>query len=199
VTVSGDRERDLARFEAMLDVFQRYLHSDELYRMTPVGLAGGNQEMVTLSIGIMLDLAESVDGGTQGEPGGGAAPVRAALARFERLRAANSDEYADKLRRELRSNTDAWRWYLDDCTSGAGSCADDYPAEVRKRLRIHGLLAEAESRGIGVDAERLAVSELDDVLRQVFTSDGRAFCGPKGEAGLFPEARFWWLYGRPAQ
>jgi hypothetical protein len=195
--VAGDVGLDLVRLEAMLDVFERYLTSGELYRKVTVDRPDGRHELVTLSIGVLLDLADSLGRQAHDASGAEADTMRADLARFDALRTANADAYGRKLHRELRSNLDAWRWFVDDCRTGTAECIDDYPSEVRKRLRMEGLVAECERRRVAIDAELGELAKLDDELREVFEADSNAYCGPRGEAGRYPEPRFWWLYGRP--
>lgn len=195
--MGGDAGRDLIRFAAMLEAFERYLASSELYRKVTVDQTDGRHEIVTLSIGVMLDLADSLGRYFEGALATDPRSARDALTRFDALRAANHGAYREKLGRELRGNLDAWRWFVDDCRAGTAECVDDYPSEVRKRLRIHSLLAEGERRGLVVDDERRRAAALDDELRGVFAPDSHSYCGPRGEDDRYPEPRFWWLYGRP--
>ncbi|MFN2251781.1 MAG: hypothetical protein ACK2UL_07675 [Anaerolineae bacterium] len=188
---------DLARFEAMLEVFERYLDGTELYRKVPVDLPDGGHEIATMSVGVMLDLAEALWSASGSASDEESAAISAAFARFTHERDENAAAYEEKLKRELRSNLDAWGYYIEDCKDGEATCADDFPSEVRKRMRITGLLAEAERRGFDVAAERARVAQLDADLRDLFVEDAAVFHGPEGQAARYPATGFWWLYGCP--
>jgi len=192
---------DLARFEAMLDGFDRYVSGRDLYRKVLVETAEGRRKMTTMSIGVMLDLADSLNQLLRAPDGGAidSERVARALERFDAARSEHREAYEGKLRREMKSNLDAWSWFLDDCAEGKRQCVDEYPSEVRKRLRLERLLAEAGRLGIDVSSELERLDRLDQRLGSMFERDeDGGYCGPQGDESLYPRTRFWWLYGRPS-
>lgn len=205
-------EWDVARFEAMVEAMPRYLDGGEPYRKALVETPDGRREMSTLSIGVLLDLADTLGGPAQPGPGGGGAwqpssgdasprdddRVEVALRALDDVRSAHAEAYGRMLLRELKGSLDAWRWFLSECESGERRCAEDYSSEVLKRLRAERLLEEARQRGLDAEEAAARTARLDERLDALFERDeGRGYCGPKGERERYPPRRYWWLYGRP--
>ena len=83
---------------------------------------------------------------------------------------------------------------MDECFR-RGGCASTYPAEVRARVRLALLFDEATTANFSILAEQGHLRRLDSQLRNVWR-DGAFLLDPSLRA-LYPEDRYWWLYGLP--
>jgi hypothetical protein len=197
VTVTGDAERDLAQLVAMVGALDRFLDDPVPYRDVAVTWPRGGTQPVTMSLGVIVDLSAALDRHRDVLVAGDDAAFDAAVATWHRVRSARQAAYGEKLRHELRSQIDTWRWYVDDLARGEGSAGESYPSAVDRRRRIAQLLAEAATVGADVRQARDSIAALDETLRRRFRRG--AFVGPREEAALFPPDAYWWLYGRPAE
>jgi hypothetical protein len=191
---SRDPRVNLAILDAMVGELERYLASSDLSHRVVYELSG-RRHAATLTIGTMVAVTHALEQ-TASQLGKIDARLLAILVEQQAaIRMANRDAYRAKLSRELKSHLDSWSWFLDDCERRERSCREDYAAEVWLRTRIGELFEHASDCGFDVAASRSRCSVLDDTLKGVLV-DG-PFLGPEGEESAFPEATFWWLYGRP--
>lgn len=197
MTVLEDPGANLLQLEAMAESFDAYLDQGSPYREVAVGDPEDGARVMTMSIGLVLDLLEALE--RREDELGPARRERLADARrtIRALRHGRPKDYERLLLREIKSQLDAWRWYLEDCERGARGCRDVYGSESRKRTRIQQLLAEAEAVGADAAEARHRVARLDQQLRGLLQPG--PFAGPAGTEARYPKASHWWLYGRPAQ
>ncbi len=184
---------ELVVAEAMAAELSDYLLGDRLFRQIVVqGPLGTQQPKMTL--GGLLSRLQSLQFRL-------AALAPAERDRVEQVATAVAEarrtyrtSWETFLRKEIKSNLDSWRWYMDECFR-RGGCASTYPSEVHARVRLALLFGEAASAGFEILAEQGHLRRLDSQLRNVWR-DG-AFLLDPGLRGLYPADRFWWLYGLP--
>ena len=179
--------------EAMAAELTDYLLGDRLFRQIVVQSPLGTQQP-KMTLGGVLSRLQLLQFRS-------AALAPEERTRVERLASAVDEArrtyrapWESFLRKEIKSNLDSWRWYMDECFR-RGGCASTYPAEVRARVRLALLFDEAVSARFDILAEQGHLRRLDSQLRNVWR-DG-AFLLDPSLRGLYPADRFWRLYGLP--
>lgn len=179
--------------EAMAAELTDYLLGDRLFRQIVVQSPLGTQQP-KMTLGGVLSRLQLLQFRS-------AALAPEERTRVERLASAVDEArrtyrapWESFLRKEIKSNLDSWRWYMDECFR-RGGCASTYPAEVRARVRLALLFDEAVSARFDILAEQGHLRRLDSQLRNVWR-DG-AFLLDPSLRGLYPADRYWWLYGLP--
>jgi hypothetical protein len=195
VTVTGDPARDLAQLVAMVDGLEEYLEQGHPYRPVVADWPGGGRQTVTLSIGTIRELLAALERDAER-----LAPAeRAALETArETLRAVQSQRrlaYIAMLQHELRSQLDSWRWFVEDWSREEDPAAGRYAREVATRLRVEGLMDEADAVGADIREARGRAAASDDALAAHFEPGD--YCGPHDQAPRYARERYWWLYGHP--
>jgi hypothetical protein len=94
-----------------------------------------------------------------------------------------SQEYSSRLRQ--------WENYLNEYRQDPDSQAAYYPYEVRWRVMISLLAADASAI---MEAERQSLAGLDAAIRAVL--EPGEFVWDSGMQAAFPREPFWYLYGR---
>lgn len=197
MTVLDDPGANLLQLEAMAESFDAYLDQASPYRDVAVQDPGDGARVMTMSIGLVLDLIEALERGEDELQPGERDRLAGARRTIRALRHGRPKDYERLLLRELKSQLDAWRWYLEDCERGARGCREAYGSESRKRTRIEQLLADADAVGADAAEARGRVARLDRQLRGLL--EPGPFAGPAGTETRYPRKTHWWLYGRPAQ
>jgi hypothetical protein len=183
---------DLAVAEAMVAALEDYLFSDRLFYQLVVRTPLGARQP-KLTIGGLLERLhqlkwgrDELDPAQRGEVDG----LEEAYADVKRRW---SELFEQKVRRELRSLLDSWRWFMQDCEDRHRRCQSEYPSEVWIHTRIVWLMDELPGADLSEEQGRLA--RLDARLRRVFRA-GSFVWDPELEP-FFPRSEYWWLYGRP--
>lgn len=180
--------------EAMVKEFEEYLLADPVYRQLMVATSAGDR-MPKMSAGSLLETLHDL---AYAEKTGRLTPEQAhrlaeLTSTVERLAHRYELAYRQKLTRELKSQIDSWRWFLQDCLDDRLRCRDEYPFEVRIRNRIELLVDTLNDHA---PADQLArLRKLDRDLRGIFASG--EFVLDRGLRDRYPSDRYWWLYGRP--
>lgn len=185
----------LATVAEMVDTFEDYLLGDDLYQQLKVSTPAGDR-MPNMSAGSLLATLQDLHHAQQagqltGEETGRLAELED---EFRHLTRRYPDAYRQKLTRELKSQLDSWRWFLQDCHDNPRRCRDDYPFEVRARSRAALLLDELGEQTPADQRARL--NELDRELRGMFAAG--EFVLDEELRDRHPRDCYWWLYGRPA-
>lgn len=190
-----DLELSLEIAEAMAAEFEDYLSSDDLYRQLVVKTAVGDQ-IPKMSAGSLLEILQDLSRAAEtGRLTTGQADRLGELSdTIEQLTRRYASLYHQKLARELKSQIDSWRWFLQDCRDDLSHCREDYPFEVRIRNRIAILVDALGDRTPADQISRL--ERLDQTLQGVLTPS--EFILDRSLQDRYPRDRYWWLYGQPA-
>lgn len=174
-------EQDAAYLKAAADELEPFLLSDEIHWPLSPAPGGG---LSRLSLGSLLlgraRLCAVND------------PRLAALeAPIEAVRAEWRTHWERKAQRESGERLNLWANFLSDLQDRPDRTAGEYPQEVRNRVMLDLLLAEAN---LHRPAEAARLDALDGLLRQL--SQPGPFVWPAELEAGFPESRFWYLYRR---
>ncbi len=182
---------ELAVLSTMVNRLQDYLEDDRLFKTITVHTPEG-ERLLKMTIGGILQRLDEL---SQELLDPEQADELAELQReFGRVRDAHGEAYYRKLGRELKSYTDSWHWFLQNCLDGDSRCIADYPQEVSTRLRIESLLQEGD-RHPSLAEGRRRVQELDEQLRANWQPGEFVLSAPLAQR--YPREHYWWLYGRP--
>jgi hypothetical protein len=192
---TNDPEHNLRILEAMVDELEDYLQSDELFRQLVVQTPERTL-MPKLTVGLMREHVDALEHDFVDLLPAMRNRITSAIRGFEKVRDANLDLYADKLRQEMKGHLDSWSWFLKSCADGDDECVDNYSREVWIRTRLEELALEARSLGIAAPEAMDRLQELDQRLDDMFVKG--EYVGPAETANQYAADRFWWLYGRPA-
>ncbi len=183
---------DLAVAEAMVIELENYLFSDRLFYQLVVRTPFGDRQP-KLTIGGLLERLHQLQWGREElDPAqcDGLEELHEAYADVKRRW---SDLFEQKVRREIHSLLDSWRWFMQDCEDRHGRCQTEYASEVWIRTRIAWLMDELPGADLGEEQGRLA--RLDAQLNRVFRAG--SFVWDPALEPFFPRSDYWWLYGRP--
>jgi hypothetical protein len=194
VSARQDPQVDVEILAAGIVQLPAYLRSSAVARPIVVTVAGQTYRP-GISIGFLLDLMGDLKRRAPDLDPELAARIAPLAREFEVTRAMDAAAYADHLQRELKSQLDGLKYYLDDLTRAKGDPGADYPAEIRARTRIALLLAEADARGVDTASARARLAELDRTLEALV--EPGPYCGPPEQAAHYPERDHPWLYRRP--
>ncbi len=184
---------ELVVLEAMTAELSDYLLGDRLFRQIVVqGPLGTQQPKMTLG-GVLsrLQLLRWRAAALQPEQ---RTRVEQAAVQIEAARRIHPAQWEFFLRKEIKSNLDSWRWYMEECFR-RGGCAETYAAEVRARVRMALLFDDATAAGLNILSEQGQLRRLDSQLRNLWR-DGNFLLDPALRS-FYPSDRFWWLYGLP--
>lgn len=144
-----------------------------------------------LSLGLLLLTEEALRAASAGL----SAPDRQQWdvldARWEAERTSHAAAIRNKARAEFPRRVGLWRAYLQELAEKPSECGS-YPTEVRHRLiadRLGDVMGERAS-------SRPDLGTLDRRLRAWFMAG--PFVWEDHLRAVYPEDRYWYLYGRPA-
>ncbi|MFQ5594642.1 MAG: hypothetical protein ACE5HA_10890 [Anaerolineae bacterium] len=187
-------ELKLELVEAMAAELEEYLFEDDLYRQLMVKTPAGNRPQ-KMSAGLLLEMLRDLAFATEGG--------HLTTAQADRLReltdfvAQTSRQYPSlyrqKLARELKSQIDSWRWFLQDCRDDPLHCQNDYRFEVHIRNRIALLIVELADDAPTEQSAR--IKQLDHDLQNIWAPGEFIFHSSLRD--YYPPDRYWWLYGSP--
>lgn len=183
-------EDELTFVREGMAVMEDYLASDLVYWP----LRPFSATFPSFSLGGLLESLRRLEARRAQLPPQAQADLERLEARLDQVRESHRLRYQQKLERELSSRLDAWTWYLEDYEGRREEAAAGYPAQVHIRLKIELLLEEAERLGLDVEKTRSRLWALDQALRRNW-EPGR-FLWEEPLQRVFPQERFWWLYGR---
>ncbi len=167
-------EQDLRFLTESLPQLQVYLLSNELY--WPL-----NASLPRLTLGAVL-LALARVSAIQPDEAKGLAE------QLETIRAKWRVAWEKKAARETANRLRLWSNFLSDYRNAPEQHADAYPQEVRGRVILQLLLAEAPDA-----PEKSALAELDAMLKSRLISGN--FVWNVALQPAFPKTDFWFLYG----
>jgi hypothetical protein len=172
---------------------EAYLKSDVLFwQLTPVVPISPPAPMLT--VGGFLLRVHRLDGRR-----GLLNPVReqrldAALKSFQDVTQEWSVHTEKRIRRELRSRINSWQWFVDDCQANKRSCITYYATEAELRTLIEHIFEFGHSFR-NMDDLQARLVKLDALFRLWFKPGSFIWRGDLEQ--IYPQERFWWLYGLP--
>lgn len=182
--------QDLKRIEMMVGEMTSYLGSEILF--WPTTYAG----LTTVTLGNYL-MHQNRLLALRGTALNALAQDRldVAVARFDRLLYYNTEEFKQKIGRELEARLRQWREYVQQMTRGEIQ-ANCYEAEVESRVIIEDIFQKLSILTCYPEPHiSEEIEQLDFNLRQ-FWQPGK-FIWPVEWQSAYPQAIYWWLYGRP--
>ncbi|MBE7549605.1 MAG: hypothetical protein HS126_00820 [Anaerolineales bacterium] len=118
-----------------------------------------------------------------------------AVARFDRLLYYNTEEFKQKIGRELEARLRQWREYVRQLAREE-SKANCYEAEVESRVIIEDIFQKLSILTCYPEPQIAEeIEQLDFNLRQCW-QPGK-FIWPVEWQPAYPQAIYWWLYGQP--
>ncbi len=188
-----DSEFDLLVVEAMASDLKAYLLGKALYwplhprhrtrRPLPPGTLGG----VFFRIHRLRALEDQLDGDQR-------VMFHEAAAQIEEQMGHYPGQAGEKMLREVRARLGSWDRYLEEVGAQPQRFEVEYPTQAEGRTVIALLVDTLDETG-----ERRAfeqqIERSDAYLRLIL--EKHAFIWHESLAGVFPEDRFWWLYGWP--
>ncbi|MEW6567136.1 MAG: hypothetical protein AB1449_03020 [Chloroflexota bacterium] len=185
-----DTALDLA--QAMVEDLEDFLLSDEI--LWPITQPRrGRAVLPRLTVGGLLLAMDELAAHASGFSPAQAARAERVRMQLEALRARWTAAFARKAAREIRMRAGLWRAYLEDLEE-TGRGTDDYPQEVHHRVMIDRLL-ETAAHEPEAEALRPGTDLLDARLRSLFRPG--EFVWDARLRPIYPERRFWYLYGAP--
>jgi hypothetical protein len=189
-SLAFDLERDVRVLSAMASNLTPYLYEQEIF-----AYLGSDLPELTLG-GLLMRLyrlsrLEDVLTTEQQNL------VQDARLNFEAERSKWAVHYENKIQRELESRTSALLRFLDECLEDRTGCTANYPVQAEKRIMIEHLRSEAQEHDSLSDEQDNEVRATDQKLRRLFESGD--FITDQRLTGVYPQERFWWLYGTIAE
>jgi hypothetical protein len=176
-------DQDLAFLMSGVDQLEEYLLSDELY--WPLS---GPGRLPLLTIGGLLLAARRLR--ARELSGADAAQLTGLENRLDVVRAKWRSAWERKCRREVHARLGLWQNYLADTRQSPETLAPDFPQQVQWRVLLHLLLSEFSAP----PPEASALEELDTILKEFWLPGGFVWEAELEKA--FPQAEFWYLYGK---
>lgn len=182
--------QDLKRIEMMVGEMRSYLGSEILF--WPTTYAG----LTTITLGnylmhqnrLLALRGTALDALAQDR-------LDVAVARFDRLLYHNTEEFKQKIGRELEARLRQWREYVQQMARGEIK-ANCYEAEVECRVIIEDIFQKLSILTCYPEPHiSEEIEQLDFNLRQ-FWQSGK-FIWPVEWQPAYPQAIYWWLYGQP--
>ena len=183
-------EYDLRYWQAALDELETYLQSPELFWNLAATPPPGGAAYPPLTLGNLLLARQRLQRPLP-------PAIEAQRTRLEqRLQAVQREWRANwqrKARKELEMRARLWAQYMDECAQSPAEAAF-YANEVRNRVLADLLTREGEA---DLPAAEDLLAHADKRLRAHFQPGD--FLWEADLAPAFPQARFWYLYGRPRE
>jgi len=182
-------ESQLAWFAAALDDLADFLLSRDVFR--PLGRLTRGKSL-DLSLGALILAGDALRASAGQLSPSDSGEWSRLQARWETERARHAAAVERKAAAELPNRFNLWRAYLSDLAEKPEE-ARGYPTEVRNRVILDRL---RDVLPTPTEGPALAGLEgLDKTLRRWFAPG--PFAWPDPLRAAYPEARFWYLYGRP--
>lgn len=179
---------DLIYLEAGIDGLEDFLLAKDLYWPVGVNPPAGEPPFPQLSVGGLLLSLERAKGRNLN------LDQELILSNLlNRFHAVISDwrvAWSHKAAREFRMRLNMWRNFIEEYRKDPGDNADRYPYEIRLRVMLHLLQAEADELD---SAELELLAGLDTVIRAVFVKG--EFVWDADVVDSFPQEVYWYLFG----
>lgn len=180
---------DLRFARAGLEVLENFLLAGDIYWPIGIKAAKGETPYPQLSLGnLLLALERGQSSATSPKDRNEISQLKQEIeAIFQRWPVA----VQNKAGRELSARLTQWRNFIEEYREYPEANFDRYPYEIFRRVVISLLLPIAPSLG---NAEQDLLNGLDGLLKSLLQAGD--FIWDKVLQVSFPEASFWYLYGR---
>lgn len=119
-----------------------------------------------------------------------------AVTQFNQAIAEKGPLFEKKARRELEARLRQWSAYLDDLAEENGDRGAYYHTAVETRIMIATLIDKLQIGGYALEPDTgEKLNKLDNQLSRYWTSGN--FIWPNEWQAAYPQAMYWWLYGKP--
>ncbi|GAB4574991.1 MAG: hypothetical protein Kow0077_24290 [Anaerolineae bacterium] len=193
-----DISRDLYILQAMVEPFEAYLISNELFWPLYGNLREG---MPRLTIGGYLlrrhrltALRDLMDADQQ-------SALDAALATLEGIKAEWTLHYFQKLEQDWHMRLHLLQEFLRDCQEiHRGDCFESWPPHAEHRTVAHHLLAEWQDHTSDLKTQKAELHRIDNGLRQhLLSGETGHFLWSAALQPAYPRETFWWLWVVPSE
>lgn len=183
-------KRDLSILKAMAEEMATYLDSDVLFwHMSAAGMPaltlGGYlmREHRLLALQDQLSSAETAE-------------LNTAVTVFNNALSERIVRFEEKAHRELEARLRQWNEYLKDVERGIATSKSNYATVAEVRAMVEGLRDKLELAPFELDVRiPQQIALLDNQLRRLWQPGN--FVWPEEWAEAYPQAEYWWLYGKP--
>ena len=187
-------DRDLKVIAKMGETFNHYVLSDMLYMSVEGGIFS-SVNMPQLTIGSFLlrlrrlnQLRDAMNVTQQ-------AILDKALAQHDAVRKEWTVHYEEKMEREAQSRLKAMGEFFRECRENIKTCSSAYLVEASRRTVIEELVIVLDEQGVESGNLKSRIQHTDNELRSWVTAG--EFLWSDMLLPIYPQERFWWLYGRP--
>jgi hypothetical protein len=183
-------DRDLVVLEAMAAEMDEYLRSDVLFWP----LRGSDLPRLTLGGYLMrqhrlLELRDLLSMPEQER-------LHATISRYLDALEEKVVRFENRAHEELEARLRQWREYLRDVKNGSGVAY--YPTAVETRAMIRALISQLRVNPYQLNDDIPPQVALLDRELSRFWEPGQ-FVWPFDWRPAYPQAEYWWLYGRPRE
>lgn len=180
---------DLAIVREMVSELENYIVNDDLYRTVSVRLPAGDVRL-QMTGGDLLTRLYRLDRERSRLSFEEEASLTALQQEAERIIYSLRTRFNQRLVRELKTRTDALKWYLDEAAQNPTEGRANYPYEMRNRQRIEEIL-----KRLGAETPADAAAALAGVDRRLRgMTQGERFVWDASLESVFPRQPYWYLY-----
>jgi hypothetical protein len=182
-------EYDLHYLQAALDIFEKYLLSDEVFWPLNTTPPPGEPDYPQLTLDGLLLATKRLE--ARQETGVQKNQLEEVISDLELNRSRWRVAWEQKANRCFRARLRMWKEFIEEYQNNPQENADRYAYEVRLRVMLDLLRSE-----IGPDnaVEIMLLQSLDDYLKKVL--EQASFVWDAGLRSGFPAETYWYLYGR---
>jgi hypothetical protein len=187
-------DRDLKVIAKMGDTFNHYVLSDMLYMSVEGGIFS-SVNMPQLTIGAFLLRLRRLNQLRDALNSSQEATLDKALSQYDAVRKEWTLHYEEKMEREAQSRLKAMSNFFRECRENIKTCSSAYLVEASRRTIIEELVIALDEQRVESAHLKSRIQHTDNELRSWVTTG--EFLWSDMLLPLYPQERFWWLYGRP--
>jgi len=182
-------EYDLCYLQAALDIFEKYLLSDEVFWPLNTSPPPGEPDYPQLTLDGMLLAAKRLEARQKTRIQKD--QLEQAISDLELNRSRWRVAWEQKAKRCFRARLRMWKEFIEEYQNNPQENADRYAYEVRLRVMLDLVKSEINPNNM---AEISLLQNLDGYLKKVLTQ--ASFIWDGGLQSGFPTETYWYLYGR---
>lgn len=182
-------EYDLRYLQAALDIFEKYLLSDEVFWPLNTSPPPGEPDYPQLTLDGLLLAAKRLEARQKTDAQSN--QLEEVISDLGMNRSRWRVAWEQKANHCFRARLRMWKEFIEEYQNNSQENADRYAYEVRLRVMLDLLSSEISLDNM---AEIILLQGLDGYLKKVLAQD--SFIWDGGLQGGFPEETYWYLYGR---